>query len=56
MSLIKVLKTKRGQSSIEYIVLFAILAVLTLLGVTQLYPDIQRSGEISLSRSLAAMN
>ncbi|MBU1726884.1 MAG: class III signal peptide-containing protein [Candidatus Omnitrophica bacterium] len=56
MSFIKSLKTKRGQSSIEYIVLFAIIAVLTLLGVSELFPRIQSAGQYSLSRSLSNMH
>ncbi len=42
---LRMLKNQRGQSSVEFFVLFSIVAVLTLLSLTTFYPKIQNKGD-----------
>ena len=39
------LKTQKAQSSVEYLMLFAIIAVLTLLSLSQLFPSLRETME-----------
>jgi len=43
MTLKKGLKIRKAQSSVEYLVLFAIIATLTLLSVTRLLPALRET-------------
>ena len=43
MTFKKSLKTRKAQSSVEYVVLFAIIASLTLLGITTFLPRLRKA-------------
>lgn len=55
MILKKNLKTQKAQNSVEYLVLFAIIATLTLLGITDVWPRLQNAGIALFDKAMNAM-
>ena len=55
MTLEKNLKDKKAQSTVEYLVLFAIIALLALLSITQMFPRLQAAGEDYFTKSVNAL-
>lgn len=50
------LKTQKAQSSVEYLMLFAIIATLTLLGITNVFPRLQSAGVELFNKAMQAMH
>ncbi len=56
MTLKNRLKTKKAQSTVEYILLFAIIAVLTLISVTKALPRLQTAGQDYFNKAVNALD
>lgn len=49
------IKTQTGQSVVEYLVFFSVIAVITLLSVCVFYPQIKESGEGAFQEAMDVM-
>ena len=47
-----VVKLNRGQSVVEYLVFFAVIAVLTLLSLCTLYPRVHQASETAFQQAV----
>ena len=45
-------RTKKGQSVVEYLVFFAVIAVLTLLSLCTLYPRVHQASETAFQQAV----
>lgn len=48
----KRIKIPKGQSVVEYLVFFSVIAVLTLLSVCVVYPQVKESGENAFQQAV----
>jgi len=55
MILKNILRQKTAQSSVEYLVLFTIIAVLTLLGISQMFKKVKDSGDVVYNKAVEGM-
>ena len=55
MTLANVFSGRKAQSAIEYTILFAIIAMLTLIGFSQVFPKIQAAGGTLFNKAVKAM-
>jgi len=56
MSLKKSLRKNIAQSTVEYLILFAIIAVLTLLSITEVFPRLKSAGEGYFTKAVNALD
>lgn len=47
-----VVKLNKGQSAVEYLVLFAVIAVLVLLSLCTLYPRVHQASKIAFQQAI----
>ena len=56
MTLKKSLKDKKAQGTLEYLVLFTIIALLTLLCITEVFPRLKTAGEDYFTKAVNALD
>ena len=55
MTLKKNLKNIKAQSTVEYLVLFGVITLLTLLCITEVFPRLKTAGEDYFTKSVNAL-